>query len=421
MIKVVGKSKDKYQYKKLLERLDGVEGRGTELVSVYITPDFDLNQVVQQLREEEGTAENIKSKNTRKNVISALRRIINFLQKYSQKHGNKAPKNGMAIFSGNVTGEEGKSDIRLYWVEPPEPIQSRIYRCDQNFLLDPLRSALEKKENVGLIVLDAKEATVATLRGKNLDIARRMTSGVWGKHSKGGQSSQRFERLREKALRQFLKRVSKAANREFSDASELKAVLVGGSGPTKNRFVKEEFLRNEVQDKIATVLDTGYSDEQGIKELVNKAEDVLEDLEVMKEKSLVQKFMSGVVSDEGLITYGEPEVRRHLENGAVDTLLISEGQEITRFHIQCGSCGHEFQEIATEKQNFEREIGERACPECGMKDLSLTDSEDVIQEFCELADQTGADVEFISEETEEGRQFANAFKGIGALLRYKIS
>lgn len=418
---MLGKSENKYRYKKLLEKLDGIEGRGTELVSVYVTPNFSLNQVVQQLREEEGTAENIKSKSTRKNVISALRRIINFLQKYSQKHGHKAPENGMAIFSGNVAGEGGKSNIELYWVEPPEPVQSRIYRCDQTFLLKPLREAIEAKENVGLIVLDAKEATVATLRGKNVDIARHMTSGVWGKHRKGGQSAQRFERLREKALLQFLKRVAEAANREFSGEPELKAVLVGGPGPTKDRFLKEEILRNEVQDKVASTLDTGYSDEQGIKELVNKAEDILRDLEVMREKSLVQEFMTGVVSGEGLVTYGESEVRRHLKNGAADTLLISEGQKLSWVEIRCESCGHGFQDIVSERSDFEEKLVEEPCPECGMKELSIEDSGDAIRKLCELADQTGAEVEFISTETEEGQQFANAFKGIGALLRYKIS
>lgn len=417
---MVGKSKDKYQYKKLLENLEGIKGRGTELISVYITPGFDLNQVVQQLREEEGTAENIKSKNTRKNVVSGLRRIINFLQKYAQKHGSKAPENGMAIFSGNVTGEEGKTDIKLYWVEPPEPVPSRIYRCDQEFLLDPLRETVEKKENVGLIVVDAKEATIATLRGKNVNIARHMNSDVWGKHSKGGQSSQRFERLRDEALHEFLKEVGAAANREFSEDQELKAILVGGPGPTKERFLNEGVLRNDVEEKVTSVFDTGYSDEQGIKELVNKAGDILEDLEVMREKSLVQEFMTGVVSDEGLVTYGESEVRKHLEQGAVDTLLISESLNLRRVIVQCDACDHEFQMTRTEEAGPEEELAERPCPECGEEELAISDSKDAIEEMCELADQTGAEVEFISTETEEGKQFANAFRGIGALLRYEV-
>ncbi len=414
-------SKNEYQYKKLLDKLEGIRGRGTELITVYIPPNFDLNVVIRQLREEEGTAENIKSKNTRKNVISALRRIINFLQKYSQKHENKSPENGMAIFSGNVTGEEGKTDVKLYWVEPPEPIESRMYRCDQEFLLDPLREAIETGEKVGLIVLDAKEATVATLKGKHLHIASNMSSNVWGKHSKGGQSAQRFERLREKALDQFLKRVAELANREFSQEEDLRVILLGGPGPTKNRFLKGEYLKNDVQDKVASVYDTGYSSEQGIKELINKAEDVLEDLDVMKEKSLVNDFMEGVVSGENMVTYGEAEVRRHLKNGAVDTLLISEAQNLEKAVIQCGSCNHEFEEVFSNESDFRKNLAQRKCSKCGEKDLSIEETSDAIQELCELADQTGAEVEFISTETEEGQQFKNAFKGIGALLRFQLS
>lgn len=415
-----GKSRDRYQYKKLIEKLEGIRGRGTELISVYITPGFDINQVVQQLREEEGTAENIKSKNTRKNVVSALRRIINFLQKYSEKHGSEAPENGMAIFSGDVTGQEGKSDIKLYWVEPPEPVQSRIYRCDQDFMLDPLREALEEKEEVGLIVVDAKEAMVATLKGKHMDVARYLDSNVWGKHSKGGQSSQRFERLREGALKTFLKKVAEAANREFSGKENLEVVLVGGPGPTKNKFLKEENLKNDVQDKVASVYDTGYSDEQGLKELVKKAEDVLQDLDVVREKSLVQDFLSGIVSDEGLVTYGLEEVKRHLRSGAVETLLISEDRDLEEVTIACDSCGNEFKEIVEADEGFREELRGRKCPECGEKALFVRESEDAIQEFCRMADDTGAEVEFISTETEEGQQFSNAFKGVGALLRYKI-
>ncbi|MFP4005509.1 MAG: peptide chain release factor aRF-1 [Candidatus Hadarchaeia archaeon] len=416
-----GDSKNEYQYRKLLDRLGGIKGRGTELISVYIPPDFDLNQVIQQLREEEGTAENIKSKNTRKNVVSALRRIINFLQKYAQTNENSPPGNGMAIFSGNTTGKEGKTDIELFWIEPPEPVQSRIYRCDQDFLLDPLRESIETQEKVGLLTLDAKEATVATLRGKNLNVDRHMTSSVWGKHSKGGQSSQRFERLRDKALHQFLKRVGEAANREFAGDSDIKAILVGGPGPTKNKFLKEEFLKRDVDEKIVSVFDTGYSSEQGIKELVNKADEVLEDLEVSEEKSLVQRFLSGVASGDVPVTYGVPDVRKHLRNGAVETLLVSEKRDYEEAFFECSHCGNEFEEIFEVSSNMDREISQRECPECGRQELSVSGTEDVIQELCDLADQTGAEVVFISTETEEGQQFNNAFKGIGAILRFKIS
>ncbi|MBS3815486.1 MAG: peptide chain release factor aRF-1 [Hadesarchaea archaeon] len=414
------KSQDKYQYKRLLEKLSDIKGRGTELITVYVPPGYELSQVVQQLREEQGTAENIKSKNTRKNVTAALGRIINFLQKYIQK-SNKPPENGMAIFSGNVTGEEGSTDIKLYWVEPPEPIQTKIYRCDQDFLLGPLKEAIEPKEEVGLIVLDTKEATVATLRGKNVDIAKNMTSGVWGKHSKGGQSSQRFERLREVAVNEFLKRVAEVANREFSDSSDLKAVLVGGPGPIKNNFLKSELLNKGIQEKVSGVIDTGYTDEQGVKELVNKASDILEDLEVMREKSIVQDFLSRIASGQGLATYGKQEIKEHLQQGAVDTLLISEELKLDAIKIECQACNYQSEEIIQGNSESKSEVTNQSCPNCGKRELEITETEDAIEEFCELADQTGADVEFVSTETEEGQQLLTAFKGLGALLRFRVT
>lgn len=414
------KSSDRYKYKCLLEELSEIRGRGTELISVYIPPDYELSQIVQQLREEQGTAENIKSKTTRKNVTAALGRIINFLQKYIQKN-KKTPENGMAIFSGNVTGEEGSTDIKLYWIEPPDPIQTKIYRCDQDFMLEPLQEAIEPKEEVGLIVLDTKEATIATLRGKHEEIAKHITSGVWGKHGKGGQSSQRFERLREIAVHEFLKRIAKIANREFSKTDNMRAILLGGPGPTKNTFLKSGLLNNNVREKVTSVIDTGYSNEQGIKELINKASDILADLDVMKEKSIIKDFISKIASGEGLATYGESEIVRHLKQGAIEKLLISEDIELNQVNVECLACGNEFRKITRKPSEYRDKTPITPCPNCSEEELKIKDTDDAIQKLCELADQTGAEIEFISSETEEGKQFLNAFKGLGAFLRFEVA
>jgi len=413
-------SRKLYEYKRLLDELSSKKGRGTELISVYITPGFDLNQVVQQLRDEQGTASNIKSKSTRKNVISALDRIINFLRRFIEERKH-TPPNGMAIFSGNIAEEEGATDIALYWIEPPEPITVRMYRCDQEFVIEPLREAVEPKETVGLLAIDSKEATIATLRGKHTEIVQQLTSGVWGKHGKGGQSARRFERIREVVIHEFMKRVAEVMNREFSDIPDLKAIIVGGPGPTKDEFLKKGLLHDRVQRKIKAVLDTGYSDEQGIKELVNKASEVLADLDVMKEKSLVQRFMSEIVKGRGLVTYGEKEVRRYLEQGAVDVVMISEALRTRRVRVHCRKCDHEFWETTQSPKKLARQLPEMPCPKCGERELEITDDIDLVEELCDLADKTGARVEFISRDTEEGRQFWEAFRGIGAILRYQLA
>jgi peptide chain release factor subunit 1 len=411
-------SKARYQFGRMLEDLAGKCGRGTELISVYITPDFELTKVIQQLRDEQGTANNIKSKTTRKNVVSALERIMQFLRTYTDTH-RRPPSNGMAIFCGNVAGREGVADIQLYWIEPPEPITIRMYRCDQEFVLEPLREMLQVKETVGLLVMDRREATLATLRGKHVEIVRKLTSGIPGKHSKGGQSARRFERLIEIAAHEYAKRVAETINKIFSQIPDLRAILVGGPGPTKDDFLKSGLLHEAVKKKIAGVFDTGYTDEQGIKEVVNKSGEVLADLDILKEKSLVQRFMEELVAGKGLVAYGEREIRRSLELGAVRLLLVSEDLRRSRALTRCQACGHELRETFDEIISHQKRLAEQTCSSCGETRLALVESEDIVQELLELAEKFDASVEFISSETEEGKQLLTAFKGLAAILRFK--
>ncbi len=171
-----------YKLKKLLKSLEQIKGRHTELISVYIPQDYKIVDVSNQLKQEQGTAVNIKSKTTRKNVLSALEKVIQYLKLYKQ-----TPEHGLAVFCGNVSKKEGVSDIKLWAIEPPEPLKVRLYRCDQTFILDPLKEQLKEKELYGLIVLDNSDATIGLLKGKNVQMLRHFESIVPGKEIKGGQ------------------------------------------------------------------------------------------------------------------------------------------------------------------------------------------------------------------------------------------
>ncbi|MEM1689738.1 MAG: peptide chain release factor aRF-1 [Candidatus Hadarchaeales archaeon] len=413
-------AKFRYQFKKMVEELEAFRGRGTELISVYIPPDFDMAKVLQQLREEYGTAANIKSKSTRKNVQAAIERIIQFLQSYMRTN-KKPPETGLAIFAGNVAEREDYTDIQLYWIEPPEPITTRLYRCDQQFVVEPLKEMLEVKETLGVLVMDGNEATIATVRGKHVEIVRRLTSGIPGKHSKGGQSARRFERLREIATHEYHKRVAEAAAEVFLQIPDLKRILIGGPGPHKEDFLKEELLHPELKKKIAAVIDTGYTDEQGVKEVVNKAEEVLGELEIVQEKKIFQKFMEEVAKESGLAVYGKEKVREALEHGLVDTLLISEAFGEVTATIRCLNCNNQFQKTVKNIETLKRQLLSQECSVCGEKQLQIVETKDAVREFLDLAERFNANVHFISTETEEGEQFYRGFGGIAAILRYKTA
>ncbi|MFQ5620399.1 MAG: peptide chain release factor 1, partial [Candidatus Nanoarchaeia archaeon] len=127
-------SKQRHELKKFIKHLAPFRGRGTELVSVYIPAGYQLSKIIQHLAEEQGTATNIKSTQTRKNVIDALERMIQHLKLFKG-----TPLNGLAVFSGNVSEREGQSDVQVWSIEPPLPVGLRLYRCDKDFKLETLR------------------------------------------------------------------------------------------------------------------------------------------------------------------------------------------------------------------------------------------------------------------------------------------
>jgi peptide chain release factor subunit 1 len=47
-------------------------------------------------------------------------------------------------------------------------------------------------------------------------------------------------------------------------------------------------------------------------------------------------------------------------------------------------------------------------------------AKDVIDDFVDMAEEVGSEVELVSTETEEGMQLFRAFGGIGAILRYRV-
>ena len=172
---------------RLIEELEGYRGRHTELITVYIPAGAAIINTAKQIEQEKSTAVNIKSKNTRKNVMDALERISRHIRLFKE-----TPKNGLAIFSGNISEQEGQPDIKVWSLEPPVPLTVKMYRCDQTFLLDPLRDMLQARDVYGLVVIDRKEACLGLLEGKSVIKLKHMTSGVPGKMRAGGQSSIRL-------------------------------------------------------------------------------------------------------------------------------------------------------------------------------------------------------------------------------------
>jgi peptide chain release factor subunit 1 len=210
------------------------------------------------------------------------------------------------------------------------------------------------------------------------------------------------------------------ASEIFQGEPDIKGILVGGSGPTKQYFIEEGYLHYEVQEKIIDTFDTGYTDEFGLRELVDAASETLTDLRISQEKKLMKRFLREITKTEkSLAVYGEKQVRKALEMGAVDTLLLAENLRKYRVTLKCTTCDYEEERTITEEKEDEFELPE--CTKCETPTtMEIVNKIDLIDEFSALAENTGATIELISQGSEEGDSLYKAFSGIAGILRFPI-
>lgn len=362
-------AKQRHELKRFIKHLEHRRGRHTELVSVYVPAGYELVKIIQQLAQEQGTASNIKSASTRKNVQDALEKMIQHLKLFKG-----TPPNGLACFSGNVAEREGQSDVQAWSIEPPVPLNLKLYRCDKDFKLETLREMCEANQVFGMVVMDRRDATFALLKGKKIVPLTKTHSEVPGKFKAGGQSAQRFARLREGAIKDHYKKIAEYMKDQFfSIKEELKGIIIGGPSTTTNDFMNKDYVTGDLKKKIVAVKDLSYTGDFGLQELLDKSQDVLAAEEVAEEKEVMSKFLTMLAKEHGKVSYGEQEVKKFLEMGAVDKLLLSE-------------------DLTDEKQ----------------------------EELETMAEAQGTDSMIISTDTREGVQLRD-FGGIAAILRYDAS
>ncbi|WP_227356206.1 peptide chain release factor aRF-1 [Haladaptatus salinisoli] len=348
-----------------IEQLEPLAGDGTELVTVTVPNGKSLNSIRERIAQEYASAENIKSDQTRDHVQQALKRVQRILRRYED-----TPENGLVVYAGIVDGDL----ISTAFDDLPTPVAESTYRCDDHFDLTPLTEAVTPDETFGLIVIERGGAVIGRLVGERIIPIRTFESQVMGKSRAGGQSAQRFERDRERQVREFFQQVSNVATDAFTgDEGAVTGLVVGGTLATAKRFVSNGHLDHRLRNRLLGTYSVEYATVQGLHQLVEKAEEQLFDAEQREGRERLDEFYSRL-RDGDRVAYGVEEVERAIEFGAVEAVLV-------------------------------------ASPV----------SRDQREELETAVEQQGGEGYVISSDTERGSQFTTAFGGVGALLRFPVN
>ena len=406
-----------YKIRKTIEELSKIAGRGTELITVYIPKGKQLHEVITILREEQGTADNIKSDLTRTHVVDSLSKVVQRLKLYK-----KTPERGLAIFCGalprEVGGPPGSEVVKAFEIDPPKDMQTFLYRCDDHFHVDILKNMLKDENMIGFLAVDAKDAGWGLLHNDKIEVLKETSSGVAGKHRQGGQSAKRFQKLREMELTYYFNRLATITREYFIDIYPIKGLVISGPGPTKEEFINNNYLEYRLQNMIIATIDASYSGSEGIREAFAKSSDILSNFRMVEEKQIVEKLFNEINNNTGLGIYGLDDIINHLKNNIVDKIIITDNTELYRIESKCKKCEH-IQEKIVERIKVistKTELQNSSCPSCKSTDINVFD-QDIIDYIAILALKTGTSVEVISGVSEHGTMLASIGK-IGAILRY---
>jgi peptide chain release factor subunit 1 len=401
--------------KKLIQRLQDARGAGTSMISLIIPPKDQISRYSKMLADEHGTASNIKS---RVNRLSVLAAIISTQQKL--KLYNKVPTNGLVIYCGTVITEEGKEKKVNIDFEPHKPVNTSLYLCDSRFHTEPLNELLESDSKFGFIVMDGNGTLLGTLSGNTREILYKFAVDLPKKHGRGGQSALRFARLRLEKRHNYLRKVAEVCTQYFINQSENKpnvaGLILSGLADFKNDLYSSELFDPRLKKVVVKIVDTSYGFENGFNQAIELSKEALKDVKFIQEKDLISKFFEEIAQDTGKYCFGVRDCLYALDSGAVETLIVYENLDLTRFQLAT-STGTETVLYLTEEQERNPDFFKDSTTS---EDLEVRDRMPLCEWLAENYKSFGCSLQFVTDKSQEGSQFVKGFGGVGGLLRYKL-
>jgi peptide chain release factor subunit 1 len=333
---------------------------------------------------------------------------------------NKVPPNGLVVYCGEILTQEGKERKVNIDFEPFKPINTSLYLCDNKFHTEALAELLESDQKFGFIVMDGNGTLFGTLSGNTREVVHKFSVDLPKKHGRGGQSALRFSRLRDEKRHNYVRKVAELAVTNFitNDKANVAGLVLAGSADFKNDLNASDLFDPRLQTKVVKVVDVSYGGENGFNQAIELSAETLGSVKFIQEKKLIGKYFEEISQDTGKVCYGIDDTLKALELGAVETLIIFENLDITRWKLKDSEgTQHTFhfsplQEAANKDKFLDKATGQ---------EMDIVSQEPFIEWIAENYKEFGTTLEFVSDRSTEGNQFVKGFGGIGGILRYKVN
>jgi len=192
-------------------------------------------------------------------------------------------------------------------------------------------------------------------------------------------------------------------------------LILAGSADFKTELSQSDMFDPRLATKVIKICDVSYGGENGFNQAIEMSAEVLANVKFIQEKKLIQKYFDEISQDTGRYCFGIEDTLKALEMGAVETLIVYENLEMSRYVFKNPTTGAE--SVAHLTKDKEKERGHF---EQDGVDLEVVEKKPFLEWIADKYKDFGATLEFVTNKSQEGAQFVKGFGGIGGLLRYKV-
>lgn len=368
---------DHFKTKRLLKTIKEIQGgSNTSMISLLIPAGDQISQINSKLTVELGTASNIKSRVNRQSVETAIESAMQKLKLY-----NKVPPNGLAIFTGIGSLNDGKGEKRFAFdFEPLYPLKHSLYKCDDCFHVEYLEEQLQDDgDKVGYVIISGHSCFFGEVTREDQKKLYEERVSLPKKHGRGGQSSVRFARLTEIARNNYSRLMAEATTRQWikSDVVTINKLIIGGSQSLRRELIDN--LDPRLKNKLVCEIDLAYGGQNGFTQAVRESKQHLDNSKLNEESEILSTFFKEIDKKDGNYLFGKKEILQAFDSGAIETLLV-------------------YNEL----------------------DEMYDDETNLLDWILENAGKHGITIKLVSGRTALGSQFVKGFGGLGAMVRYKL-
>lgn len=248
-----------------------------------------------------------------------------------------------------------------YIIIPPNKINKKYYRCDNKFYLDDVKNLHNEETNYGICLISGKEYRCYIVEKRSDDKQFKLVSHdkekIMNQHKTGGQSAQRFSRLRDIQIGHYVSKISEEMVKSYLSNNhtvyKIEKLVIAGNSNLKYDVLENELIKKYFSKRIIKIINTTEIDDNTIHEVYEQCYELFESKENIKNKQIMKIVKDLIENDINKLLFGEDDVIEGLINKSIYQIIISD--DIDKTNINKANNG--YCEIITIPKNIAKTVG----------------------------------------------------------------